>query len=156
MKKRSALLVSILMLVMLTVFAVACGQRDNIPKLQDYDEADEGITQYIEKLCDNAMEGREGGKKGEAEAALYLARFLQRNGVKPAGDNGTYFQAFDIYEYKPVMEGLRMVMGVTDYSKKRHSENVLGIIEGVSDEIIVLSAHYDHLGSLAMNTIAGE
>ncbi|HHZ17310.1 MAG TPA: M20/M25/M40 family metallo-hydrolase [Peptococcaceae bacterium] len=146
MKKRSALLVSILMLVMLTVFAVACGQRDNIPKLQDYDEADEGITQYIEKLCDNAMEGREGGKKGEAEAALYLARFLQRNGVKPAGDNGTYFQAFDIYEYKPVMEGLRMVMGVTDYSKKRHSENVLGIIEGVSDEIIVLSAHYDHLG----------
>jgi len=73
-KKRSALLVSILMLVMLTVFAVACGQRDNIPKLQDYDEADEGITQYIEKLCDNAMEGREGGKKGEAEAALYFCK----------------------------------------------------------------------------------
>lgn len=143
------------------VAAIACSLSGPSPIAQqtpqsgETEGAKEGIEQYLTRLCSEQMEGREGGKKGEAEAALYLASFLQANGVKPAGDDNTYFQAFTINQYEPKLSGMRMEMALHDYARKTTSENVLGILEGTSQKIIVLSAHYDHLGIIGKEYYQG-
>lgn len=140
--------------------AVACREREILPEQppfieENQEDEEEGIEDYLARLCSERMEGREGGKKGEAEAALYLARFLQVNGVKPAGDEGTYFQSFRIEEYEPVLIENRLKMVLKDYTKKLTSENVLGLVEGKSSEMVILSAHYDHLGIIGTQLYPG-
>ncbi|MBX7118449.1 MAG: M28 family peptidase [Gemmatimonadaceae bacterium] len=44
-------------------------------------------------FADDSMGGRLMGTPGNAKGAEYIARELQRLGLEPAGDNGTYFQA---------------------------------------------------------------
>jgi hypothetical protein len=43
-------------------------------------------------FADDSMEGREFGERGNFKATEYIARELQRLGLEPAGENGTYFQ----------------------------------------------------------------
>ena len=54
-------------------------------------------------FADDSMMGREAGTAGHIKATEYIARELQRLGLRPGGDNGTYFQtvpmvrrAFDV------------------------------------------------------------
>jgi hypothetical protein len=44
-------------------------------------------------FADDSMMGREAGTAGHAKANEYIARELQRLGLRPGGENGTYFQA---------------------------------------------------------------
>ena len=44
-------------------------------------------------FADDSMMGREAGTAGHRKGTDYIARELQRLGLRPAGDNGTYFQA---------------------------------------------------------------
>jgi hypothetical protein len=44
-------------------------------------------------IADDSMEGRDTGKPGGVKGTNYIAAELKRLGIKPAGDNGTYFQA---------------------------------------------------------------
>lgn len=106
----------------------------------------ERITQYVRDLSGEEMAGRRAGTRGEAQAALYLAKHLQRLGIKPAGTEETYFQSFPLGEISWQMVGERMTLRRDPAAGGATSENVLGIIPGRSDEIVVLSAHYDHLG----------
>lgn len=46
----------------------------------------------LQFLASDELEGRETGTRGEKLAAMYIASELQKYGVKPYGDNGTYFQ----------------------------------------------------------------
>lgn len=50
----------------------------------------------IEMSADH-FRGREAGTKDELTAAVWLATKLKDAGMKPAGENGTYFQFFDLY-----------------------------------------------------------
>jgi Peptidase family M28 len=43
-------------------------------------------------FADDSMMGRQVGRVGNMKGTAYIARELQRLGVQPAGDNGTYFQ----------------------------------------------------------------
>src|SRR5205085_1046276 len=43
-------------------------------------------------FADDSMQGREAGTIGNVKGTDYIAREVQRLGLKPAGDNGTYFQ----------------------------------------------------------------
>jgi hypothetical protein len=47
--------------------------------------------EYI--IADDSMEGRDTGRRGGVKSANYIAGELERLGVEPAGDNGTYLQA---------------------------------------------------------------
>jgi aminopeptidase YwaD len=53
------------------------------------------IREYIKYLASDALEGRGSGTPGNAEAAIYIATDLKLWGLKPAGDNGTFFQPFE-------------------------------------------------------------
>ncbi len=44
------------------------------------------------QFADDSMQGRQVGHVGNMKGTAYIARELKRLGVKPAGNNGTYFQ----------------------------------------------------------------
>ena len=43
-------------------------------------------------FADDSMMGRETGTRGHLMSTAYIANELRRLGLKPAGDNGTFFQ----------------------------------------------------------------
>ncbi len=57
----------------------------------------DSIRQHIEVLGHDSLEGRGTGTIGEQKAARYIAQYLQRIGIQPLGDQGTYFQAIPMH-----------------------------------------------------------
>lgn len=96
------------------------------------------------------MQGRKAGTVGEAKAAEYLSSQLSMLGLKPMGDLQTGFaQNFTI---PPVIEGWRngrltFTTGGVNQSLRTSSVNLIGGLMGKNQqEVILLSAHFDHLG----------
>lgn len=52
------------------------------------------MRRHVEMLASEAMTGRMTGSDGEEKATRYVASVFQALGLEPAGDNGTFFQAF--------------------------------------------------------------
>jgi imidazolonepropionase-like amidohydrolase len=55
--------------------------------------SEQDILTRASAISADSMEGRNTGRPGGLRAANYIARELQRLGLQPAGDSGTYFQA---------------------------------------------------------------
>src|SRR5271156_1957247 len=79
----------------LSLLAVAAAQTDSLP----YPPQDllnriqpEGIHAHMNYLADDLLEGRGTGTRGYMLAAKYVAAQFEEMGLKPAGDNGTYYQ----------------------------------------------------------------
>ena len=85
-----------------------------------------GLDVHVRTLASPEYEGRETGTEGEKKAADYIAARLREAGAQVSLKE---FQGH----------------GTT-------GRNVIGILPGVSDEVVVLGAHYDHLG-LAKNGV---
>lgn len=58
------------------------------------------IRAHVEYLADDLLEGRYPGLRGGELAAKYVATQFAVYGLKPAGDNGTYFQNIDFVGMK--------------------------------------------------------
>jgi acetylornithine deacetylase/succinyl-diaminopimelate desuccinylase-like protein len=101
-------------------------------------EADE-IRGAMEFLASDALQGRASGSHDELLAAVYLASQLRQHGIEPGGDNGGYVQNVT-GEFNFFREG----------RKPWTTRNVIGVIKGhddkLKDEVILLSAHMDHVG----------
>lgn len=99
-------------------------------------------------LADDALEGRQAGSPGAACAAEYLAYAFQRLGLAPGGEDGGYFQQVPLRS------------AVNPHAPGGTGRNVLGILPGtnrqMSDEYIVIGAHFDHLGMGGINSLADE
>lgn len=50
------------------------------------------LRTHLSAFAHDSMQGREAGTPGHDRAVEYLARHLERLGLQPAGENGTYFQ----------------------------------------------------------------
>ena len=72
----------------LAVLLPAKSKGDDTPGTQAH------LLQDLTYLTSDACEGRGVGTKGIDLAADYIARGFSQAGLKPAGDNGTYFQNF--------------------------------------------------------------
>jgi len=59
---------------------------------QNLQVSGERLRAHVKYLASDELEGRGVGTNGEKLATNYIASQLQAEGVKPAGDNGTYFQ----------------------------------------------------------------
>ncbi|MCR4317027.1 MAG: M28 family peptidase [Planctomycetes bacterium] len=94
----------------------------------------EELQEHLEYLASDELEGRLAGSPGGRLAGEYIAEQFEASGLLPAGDDDTYFQAFSGFGQAGNVSG----------------RNVIGYIEGSDDEIgrevIVMGAHYDHLG----------
>jgi hypothetical protein len=51
------------------------------------------LRAHLEFIASDALEGRDTPSRGLDLAGMYIVAHLQRWGVKPAGENGTYYQA---------------------------------------------------------------
>jgi Zn-dependent M28 family amino/carboxypeptidase len=99
----------------------------------------DSIHSELEFLASDALQGRGSGTHDELVAASYLASELRLFGISPAGDNGGYIQNVS-GEFNFFREG----------KKAWNTRNVLGILPGrdpgLKNEVILLTAHLDHLG----------
>ena len=102
-------------------------------------------------LASDELEGREAGWKSGRIAGNYIASLLQQMGMKPLFND--YFQPFDAYRVERQKKGRLQVHPDSialireGVHQKYSMRNVLAKIEGKNkDEIVIIGAHYDHLG----------
>jgi Zn-dependent M28 family amino/carboxypeptidase len=103
------------------------------------DPLSDRIHAEMDFLASDALQGRGSGTHDELVAAVYLASELRRMGIEPMGDKGGYIQNVS-GEFNFFREG----------KKQWNTRNVIGVIPGrdpaLKNEIILLTAHMDHLG----------
>jgi hypothetical protein len=58
--------------------------------------SNQDLKNHIKYLCSDALEGRLTGTKGEKLATQYIGDTFLKLGLEPAGDNGTFFQEFNL------------------------------------------------------------
>jgi hypothetical protein len=87
----------------------------------------EELKRHVDVLADDTLEGRQAGSRGGLAAGNYLAKAFEAGGLAPAGDGQSYFQGFN-----------------------GNCRNILGLLEGSDpqrkNEVVVIGAHYDHVG----------
>ena len=109
------------------------------------------LYDHIEILSSDSLEGRETGKPGQKMAAHYIANHFKNIGI-PAFKRNTYFQKFKVKSQRHVCKcddcDLTFFKRIFKSNQTIRGENVLGYIEGtdLKDELIIITAHYDHLG----------
>jgi hypothetical protein len=85
------------------------------------------LQRHVDVLADDTFEGRQAGTRGGRAAAGYIVEQLRKFGLRGAGPDGGFVQSFG--------EG---------------SGNILALLPGgdskLRDEVILVGAHYDHVG----------
>ena len=101
------------------------------------------LKKHLTKLTSSEFEGRRTGEKGQKLAANYIKEFYEAMYMEAGVSEGQYFQTIPKEFFK----------GKANYA----SENVLGFIYGIEkpEEVVVISAHYDHLGIQEGKVYAG-
>lgn len=126
----------LLLTTICTLYLVACYAQ----QYEDKTALKYGKTITLEELKENLytlaaddMEGRDTGESGQKKAAAFIKKYYQSNGIQSPLGGDDYFQEIPS-SYLP--------KGIKD------SENVVAFIKGREkpNEILVISAHYDHLG----------
>lgn len=115
---------SFLFFILLSIAVTACSPTQEQVTLNT-----DRLTEDLQTISADDMEGRKYGTEGNAKAREYVIGRFEEIGLQPF--EGSYTHDFSIERRNgTVVEGT----------------NVIGIIEGKSDSMIVLGAHYDHLG----------
>src|SRR6516162_101454 len=58
------------------------------------------IAAHVKYLADDLLEGRAPASRGSELAMKYIASQYERLGLEPGGDDGTWYQKFDIVGVK--------------------------------------------------------
>ena len=112
-----------------------------VPGLAGQSTADAvALLNDVRYLADDRLQGRLVGSPGADSAAAYLSRRFRDAGLRPAP--GGWFQLFTVSNDAPAAlhAGIGGAVG----------RNVIGVLPGrdpdLRNEIVVVGAHYDHLG----------
>ncbi|MBT8245791.1 MAG: M28 family peptidase [Winogradskyella sp.] len=100
------------------------------------------IEQDVAFLASDKLEGRQTGTNGEKQASDYIVERFKTIGLKPMGTEG-YIQSFS---FKPKTDPHKEVEFTTNADSTITGRNVIGYIDNSAERIIVIGAHYDHLG----------
>ncbi|HEX2166471.1 MAG TPA: M20/M25/M40 family metallo-hydrolase [Longimicrobiales bacterium] len=96
-------------------------------------------------LADDALAGRLAGSPGERCAADYIARRLEQIGLRGAGTDGSFFQDVPV----PVPTASANPHAADPHASVT-GRNIIALLEGsdprLRDQVVVIGAHYDHLG----------
>jgi Tol biopolymer transport system component len=79
----------------------------------EYAAAD--IGRHVKYLCRDELEGRFTGSRGERLATAYVAAYMEKLGLEPAGDNGGWFQEFEFTSGVALGPGNELVAGGKSY-----------------------------------------
>lgn len=133
-----------IVILLLIVSAFSCKNKQSVVSKDNSDPtkymktitADDLKTMlYI--VASDEMEGRETGSKGQKKAGLYMIEQYRKSGIPfPKG-------ATDYYQHIPAA-----FLNARHNENLPDSENIWAYIEGSEkpDEVLVISAHYDHVG----------
>ena len=101
------------------------------------------LKKHLTKLTSTEFEGRKTGENGQKIAANYIADYYKSLEIEAPIGEDQYFQ----YIPKEFFNG----------KSNNSSENVLAFIYGIEkpEEVVVISAHYDHLGLKEDNLFHG-
>ena len=93
----------------------------------------EDLKTHLYIIASDEFEGRDTGEPGQKLAAEYLKDFYKSQNIASPLGGDDYFQDISTEHLRPNL---------------KPSENVVAFIEGTEkpDEIIVISAHFDHVG----------
>lgn len=106
---------------------------------------------YVGFLASDALKGRESGTEHGHIAGEYLIAVLKQMGAKPLFGN-SYVQHFDAYSKERKRNEFTVVPEEVEKIKKgphrkAPMRNILAKIDGKNpEEIVIVGAHYDHLG----------
>lgn len=118
--------------------SIPTGSEDKAYKTAYQSISLESLKKNLTVVASDEMEGRDTGSPGQKKAGVYMINFYKENGISFPKVLGSYYQKVP-----------------SAYMKQRggknlpDSENILAFIEGSEkpEEIVVISAHYDHVGS---------
>jgi Zn-dependent M28 family amino/carboxypeptidase len=111
-------------------------QKDDLTKFMNSITA-ESLKTKLTIVASDEMEGRDTGSKGQKKAGKYLISQYEKSKISfPKGAN-SYYQAVPA-----------TYLNATYNENLPDSENIWAFIEGSEkpDEVLVISAHYDHVG----------
>lgn len=84
-----------MILIFATLQPIFGQKQDNLPPALDAIKSTE-LKSDLFTLASDSMRGRRAGTLDELRAAAWVAQRAQEAGLKPAGDDGTYFQFFNL------------------------------------------------------------
>ena len=93
-----------------------------------------GLKATVAYLADDRLQGRATPSKGLDEAAAYLAAAFKKAKLEPKGDEG-YYQTTEYLGRDGTRGRVRNVVGL-----------LRGSDPALRDEVVMITAHYDHLG----------
>jgi len=98
--------------------------------------AADDLRTHVYQLAADSMAGRAAGTRGNFMATAYVASVFQRLGLRPAGEDGTFFQSVPVDGADP----------------RYPARNVIAILPGADPELrgqyVLVGAHNDHEGLL--------
>ena len=135
----------LLLLLTTTVFLLSCSPKKGIVSQKNVVDVvkytntinEASLSKNLHVIASDEMEGRNTGEAGQKKAGLYIIEQYKALGIKnPPG-------SVDFYQKVPsefMKKGFSPKLG--------DSENIWVFIEGSEkpDEVVVVSAHYDHVG----------
>ncbi len=107
----------------------------------------ERISNHVQEMADDGMEGRETGTAGEAKASAWIDSIFKSQGLTPMGEDGS-FQMFSYKPHPPMQmhgHGDSTSIGMA-LVQEIHGQNVLYALPQNNQRWGVIGAHYDHLG----------
>lgn len=119
-------------------FLLSCG---TVKTTQNADQVGNQLLKDVETLALDSYEGRKTGTKGAEMARTYLTGRLKEIGLKPYPGQSSYEQAFEIKG----RNGAAPIQG----------KNLIACIPGKTENVIVISAHYDHIGVIKNEVFNG-
>ena len=135
------LLISVVSVI--SVSSVALAQTATTPRAR-------AIAANVAFLASDSLGGRKTCQPGNAAAAAYLARELQRTGARPAGDSSGYLQHWTTGNTSGTREA-----GIANCA----TMNVVAVFPGrgaLAGQYVIAGAHFDHLGTGRFGSLAGD
>ena len=123
-------------LILMSVLVFSCKVNPKNEKAKKKIATIDSVTvkKHLYTLADDDMEGRRTGTPGIEKAAKYIENEFKRIGLTTFDTLKDYRQTFNFTHRRT--------------KKEITASNIIGVLEGKSkkDEIVIISAHYDHLG----------
>jgi hypothetical protein len=131
-------------LLITVIFLAACSPK--ISNTVDYKSLtadllneikEESLKKNLYTIASDEMQGRETGSTGQKKAGEYMIDFYKKNNISFPTGATTFYQPIPASYFKKAFS-----------PKLPDSENIWAFIKGSEkpDEILVISAHYDHVG----------